>query len=145
MLGVVQTVKSARVSVGGKGTGQIQNGLLMYLCIERGDSEEILHKFLDRVITLRIFEDENKKMNLSLLDTYKKILVVSQFTLSSSTNKGHRPSFDSSESPDKALVLYNKALNYLESKELFVQSGIFGAKMEVESINDGPKTFLVKV
>lgn len=145
MIGVVQTIKSGSVSVDGNIVGKINEGLLLYLCIEKGDDEKKLYTFLDRVISLRVFEDDNNKMNLSLLDTFSSILVISQFTLSANTSKGHRPSFDGAEEKQRAEELYNRALLYLKEKGLYVQSGVFGAKMEVNSINNGPKTFLVKM
>ena len=143
MKAVIQRVLNASCTVDGSVTGAIDSGLLVYFGVDKGDDDSILPRFLDKILKLRIFEDENGKMNLSLSDTGGGMLFISQFTLSADVYRGNRPSFDSAEKPETAEMMYIKASDYLRSKGVNVQLGKFGAHMEISYINDGPVTFVL--
>lgn len=143
MKAVLQTVIKAKCTVDEKITGEIKDGLLIYFGVDKDDEEEALIPFLDKIIKLRIFRDENGKMNKSLLDYGYEILFISQFTLASNPYSGNRPSFDSAARGEDAELFYNKALSYLREKGIKTEEGKFGAHMLIESINDGPKTFFL--
>jgi D-tyrosyl-tRNA(Tyr) deacylase len=143
MRAVIQRVKSAEVLVDGKITGQIDKGLLVFLGVAEGDNEEDLKYILDKTINLRIFEDENEKMNLSIKDVGGKALVVSQFTIQGDARKGRRPSFSGAGNPQKAEMLYNKYADELRKNGIETETGIFAAYMEVNLSNDGPVTILL--
>lgn len=143
MKAVIQRVLNASCTVDGSVTGAIDSGLLVYFGVDKGDDDSILPRFLDKILKLRIFEDENGKMNLSLSDTGGGMLFISQFTLSADVYRGNRPSFDSAEKPETAEMMYIKASDYLKSKGVNVQLGKFGAHMEISYINDGPVTFFL--
>ena len=113
----------------------------MFLGVEKEDVFENAEKLADKICKLRIFEDENEKMNLSVTDVEGELLVVSQFTLCGDCKKGTRPSFDKAASPDVAVKLYNYFIEYLKNKNIPVMTGKFQAMMDVELINDGPVTF----
>jgi len=142
MIAVLQKVNKSYVEVDGKIVGEIGKGINILLGIEKGDTEEDLNKLVKKIINLRIFEDENKKMNLSILDIKGEILVVSQFTLVANLKKGNRPSFENAELPEKAKTLYEKFVKEL-SIYIPVKTGIFGADMKVFIENDGPVTFIL--
>lgn len=141
---VVQRVKESHVKVNEKIVGKIGKGLLLLVGIEKGDSENFLSYMAEKIVNLRIFPDENDKMNLSLLDAGGEILAVSQFTLAGSVEKGRRPSFDNAEAPERAEILFNKFVEILKSKGAKVEKGEFRAMMEVYLINDGPVTFVLE-
>ncbi|MCS7198292.1 MAG: D-aminoacyl-tRNA deacylase [Candidatus Bipolaricaulota bacterium] len=141
---VLQRVREASVEIDGKTVGRIGPGLLIFLGVGKGDSEHDTIFLADRVLGLRIFEDAAGKMNLSVKDVQGEILVVSQFTLYGDTQKGRRPSFDAAAPPDQARVLYELFLQELRRSGLKVESGIFGARMKVFLINDGPVTFILE-
>ena len=143
MKAVIQRTTTAEVRVNGKRTGKINNGLVVLLGVNKGDTEKDSKILADKIINLRIFEDNNGKMNLSLIDTSGSILVISQFTLSSDCKKGRRPSFNNAAQPDHAEFLYNHFINYIKEQNINVKTGIFGAMMEVDFINDGPVTFIL--
>ena len=111
--------------------------------VEKGDEKEKAEKIADKIAKLRIFEDENGKMNKSIKDISGEVLVVSQFTLAGNCAKGTRPSFDRAELPEKANEMYEYFIQQLKDRGLPVQTGVFGAMMEVELINDGPVTFIL--
>ncbi len=141
---VLQRVKEASVEVDGKVIGQIGPGLLVFVGVGKGDSERDAIFLADRVLGLRIFEDTAGKMNLSVKDMQGEILVISQFTLYGSTLKGRRPSFDAAAPPEQARVLYELFLQELRRSGLTIESGIFGARMKVSLVNDGPVTFILE-
>ncbi len=144
MKAVIQSVLDASVTVDEEVIGSIDKGMLVYFCVEKGDSERILPAFLDRLVSMRIFKDENDKMNLDLKSSGADILFISQFTLAANVYKGHRPGFDNAASPDEAERLYNQAVSYIRSKGFKCETGSFGAYMKVKYINDGPETFLLE-
>jgi D-tyrosyl-tRNA(Tyr) deacylase len=140
---VVQRTTGSRVLVNDQEIARINNGLMVLLGIKRGDSTSDADYLMDKIINLRIFPDENDKMNLSLLDVNGEILLVSQFTLYGDARKGRRPSFSNAELPDAALPLFEYSTNILHEAGIKVQTGEFGANMTVEISNDGPVTILL--
>jgi len=141
---VVQRVTGASVTVSSNIVAQIKKGLLVFLGISKIDQEKDIIWMADKIVNLRIFEDNQNKMNESLLDMKGELLVVSQFTLYGDCRKGRRPSFTDSASPEEAKILYDKFLSYLKEKyHINVQQGEFQAHMKVNIINDGPVTLLL--
>ena len=140
MRAVLQRVQEASVTVGGKITGQIGPGLLVLLGVGKGDTETDLEFMVDKIPALRIFEDAAGKMNLSLMDTSKALLAVSQFTLFADTKKGRRPSFIDAMEPEEARRMYAAFCERCRAKGLVVQEGLFAADMKVSLVNDGPVT-----
>ncbi|HRD02548.1 MAG TPA: D-aminoacyl-tRNA deacylase [Candidatus Saccharicenans sp.] len=140
---VLQRVKEARVVVEGQIVGEIGPGVCLLVGIEKGDREAEADYLADKVIELRIFPDEQGKMNLSLRETRGSMLAVSQFTLAGSVKKGRRPSFDQAESPDRAACLFDYFVGRLRASGLKVETGIFQAMMDVYLVNDGPVTFIL--
>lgn len=141
---LVQRVKSASVSIGGKSHSQIGPGLLVFLGIEEADNNEDAEWLAAKVVNLRLFDDDHGVMNLSAIDMGKEILIVSQFTLHASTRKGNRPSYIRAARPEKAIPLYEFFID--RTKSLLgrgVSTGIFGAMMEVSLVNDGPVTIFI--
>lgn len=144
MKALIQRVKRASVSIEGKLYSSITSGLLVFLGVEKDDEKVNAEKLSQKVINLRIFEDENEKMNLSLKDVKGEMLVVSQFTLCGDCKKGTRPSFDKAANPDKAVDLYEYFIKCLKEDNIPVQTGKFRAMMDVELVNDGPVTLWVE-
>ncbi|WP_456393287.1 D-aminoacyl-tRNA deacylase [Persephonella sp.] len=142
MIAVVQRVNSSWVEVDGKIVGKIGRGINILLGVVKGDTDEDIDKLVKKIPYLRIFEDENGKMNLSLVDIGGEALVISQFTLAGNVKKGRRPSFDDAEEPEKAKQMYQKFVERL-SETVPVQTGIFAAHMKVFIENDGPVTFII--
>ena len=141
---VIQRVSEARVRVEGNVVGAIGPGLLLLLCIERGDAAERVRHWARRIPVLRVFNDEQGKMNRSLLDVGGAELVISQFTLTANLHeKGRRPSFVRAEEPGRARELIDLFIRETRAMGVEVASGIFGAMMQVELVNDGPVTFIV--
>ena len=145
MRAVIQRVKKSKVSVDNKTIGSIANGLLVLFAVHVEDTENLIKKMADKIINMRIFEDDNQKMNLSVKDTGGEIMVISQFTLYGDSRKGNRPSFIKSARPDKADLYYNKFIEYLRSQGFQVETGKFGEFMEVELVNSGPTTIILDV
>ena len=141
---LVQRVKESWVVVDGKEVARIGKGLNLLLGIRVGDTEQLADKLVEKVVNLRIFEDERGKFNYSLLDVGGSALVVSQFTLYANTQRGRRPSFEEAEKPERARQLYEYFVKKL-SEYVLVQTGVFGAHMEVFILNDGPVTILLEV
>ena len=140
---VLTRVKSASVTVEGKIIGKIGPGFLILLGVTHEDTEAQAVKLADKLMGLRIFEDENEKMNRSLADVGGEVLVVSQFTLYGNCKKGRRPEFLAAARPEIAVPLYEKFIALCRDKGFHVETGEFGASMEVESVNDGPVTLIV--
>jgi D-aminoacyl-tRNA deacylase len=144
MRAVIQRVKSAAVVVDGITTGQIGRGLLILAAVHRDDDETQLRWIAEKILKLRVFKDEDGKMNRSVTDENGALLVVSQFTLYGDTRKGTRPSYIESAPPEKAEMMYNDLVHYLrENSNQTVEEGIFGAMMEVSLVNDGPVTIIL--
>ncbi len=144
MKALIQRVKRASVSIGGQLYSSINSGLLVFLGVEKDDEKENAEKLAQKIINLRIFEDENDKMNLSVKDVQGEILVVSQFTLCGDCKKGTRPSFDKAANPDTANSLYEYFVKCLEEANFPIKTGKFRAMMDVELVNDGPVTLWVE-
>lgn len=143
MKAVIQRVLNSQVEVDNKIVGKIDNGFLILLGVEQGDTNKDAEILAQKTSKLRIFSDENDKMNLSILDTKYDILVVSQFTLCASCKKGNRPSFTNSASPEIANDLYEYFISQLKNLGINrVENGAFGADMKVSLVNDGPVTIL---
>ena len=143
MRSVVQRVDRVRVLIGDKRISEIGKGLLVLLGIEQGDRKNDADYLSDKIMNLRIFEDENGKMNLSLLDIRGEMLVVSQFTLLGDCRKGRRPSFAGAENPDRARVLYDYFIQKTQAIIGNVVQGEFQAMMSIELVNNGPVTMLL--
>lgn len=143
MRALIQKVSRAEVSVSGQTIGAIGTGLLVFLGVADDDTEEDLSYLLRKIIHLRIFEDENDKMNLSLQDVGGSILAVSQFTLFASTKKGNRPSFTQAGKPEFSRRMYEKFIEGCRKAGVPTECGRFGAHMEVALVNDGPVTIWI--
>ncbi len=140
---VVQRVNESNVKVDGKIVGQISKGLTLLVGFTHTDNEKIIDHLINKIINLRIFDDENKIMNKSILDVDGKILSISQFTLYADAKKGNRPSYIEAMRPEKAVVLYDYFNDSLR-KHIDVETGIFGADMKVSIVNDGPVTIILE-
>ena len=143
MIIVAQRCSSAKVLINKKAFSEIQSGLLLLIGIEKGDDQKDIFKMANKIINLRVFEDDEGKMNLSVLDIAGSILAVSQFTLCANVKNGRRPSFANAESPDTSFGLYKKLTNEFRSKGVKTLEGVFGETMNVELINNGPATFII--
>ena len=144
MRAVVQRVKQSTVKTDNEIVGQIGSGLLVLLGVAKGDTAKDADYLANKIINLRIFEDQDRKMNRSLLETGGELLAVSQFTLLADCRKGRRPSFIEAAEPEKATDLYETFVNMVRAKGVAVQTGRFGAMMEVALINDGPVTIIIE-
>ena len=140
MITVLQRARQARVEVAGEIIGQIDQGLLVLLCAEQGDSDKLADKLLAKILKLRIFSDEAGKMNRSVQDIGGGLLVVSQFTLAADTKGGNRPSFTGAAAPDEGRRLYEYFVEQARAAHPIVQTGQFAADMQVHLVNDGPVT-----
>lgn len=141
---VIQRVKNASVEVEGNIVGKIEKGFLVLLGIKQGDTKEQADYLVRKLCNLRIFTDENGKMNLNLKNVAGKLLIVSQFTLYANCEGGNRPSFIEAAKPEEAIPLYEYFCEKCEEQEIEVQKGIFGAEMKVELLNDGPVTIVIE-
>ena len=147
MKAVIQRVKSAKINIDGKVHSEINDGLLVFIGIMKNDKEQYADLLAKKITDLRIFGDENDKMNLSVKDISGEIMVISQFTLCTDNKKsGNRPGFFNAEEPTKAKVMYEKFIGYCGSyyNEDKIKQGVFAAKMEIYLINDGPVTILLE-
>jgi len=144
MIGLIQRVLEAKVVVDGATVGQIQTGILLLLGVEREDTEAQAKRLLERVLNYRIFEDNEGRMNRSLLDIQGGLLVVPQFTLPADTQRGNRPSFTPAAPPEQGKQLFDYFCQQIEVQGHKLQSGVFGADMKVHLINNGPVTFWLK-
>ena len=144
MKAVVQRVKQTTLSVDGERVSQIPFGLTVFLGVKVGDTEKDAAYLAKKIAALRIFEDENGKMNLSVKDVGGEVLLVSQFTLYGDASHGNRPSFTLAERPERAQPLYEYAVKELSAYGIPVKKGVFGADMKIEQLNDGPVTILLE-
>ena len=140
---VLQKVREASVVVDRKVVSRIKKGLCLLVGIEKGDTSEDAAFLAKKTAELRIFPDEEGKMNLSIKDIGGDILAVSQFTLAGSVRKGRRPGFDKAEHPEKANTIFNQFVDFIRNQGIHVETGIFAALMEVNLVNDGPVTFIL--
>lgn len=145
MIALIQRVSNASVTVNDEIVGEIDHGILLLLGVEKGDDKNTLIKLADKVLKLRMFNDEQGKMNLNLAQSNGELLVVSQFTLVANTQKGNRPGFSLAASPQISEALYESFIEYCRSKGVKTQTGQFGADMQVALVNDGPVTFHIQV
>nr|WP_315229115.1 D-aminoacyl-tRNA deacylase [uncultured Limnohabitans sp.] len=145
MKAVLQRVSEARVVIDGQTVGEIGQGLMVLLCAEKGDTEAVGQKMLDKILKLRVFYDEAGKMNHSVNDVAGGLLVVSQFTLAADTRSGTRPSFTSAASADEGRRLYDAFVAQAKVQHANVQTGVFGADMKVHLVNDGPVTIPITI
>ncbi len=140
MLALVQRVAQARIEVGGRVVGQIEQGLLVLVCAEPADTEALADKLVAKLLKLRVFADAAGKMNLSVVDVKGSLLVVSQFTLAADVSGGNRPSFTAAAGPELGRRLYERVLSSARALHAPVACGEFGADMQVHLVNDGPVT-----
>lgn len=145
MIALIQRVSQASVMAAGQVTGSISKGLLVLLCAERGDTEVQVDILLKKMLRYRVFGDEAGKMNLSVQDVQGGLLIVSQFTLAADTRSGTRPSFGPAADPAKGKALYEHFVTQAQASALTIQTGVFGADMQVSLTNDGPVTFWLQV
>lgn len=145
MKAVIQRVGRTALSVDNKLISEISSGLAVYFGIKAGDTKEQAAAMAKRIVALRIFEDENGKMNLSVKDTGGEILLISQFTLYGDCSHGNRPSFTEAERPERAEPLYEYVADLLRGYGISVKQGVFGADMKIEQYNDGPVTIIYEV
>ena len=143
MIAVLQRVTTGKVKINDRIVGNIDNGLVILLGVHRDDKEEDIIFLADKVIGLRIFNDNNGKMNISLQDAEGSVLVISQFTLCGDWRKGRRPSFKKAADPDKGKLLYDGFIDAVRSRGINVETGEFGAAMDVSLVNSGPVTFVL--
>ena len=145
MKALIQRVSCASVSVAGAVVGEIENGLLVFVGIEKGDTHAQGQRMAGRLLSYRVFSDPEGKMNLSVADVDGSLLMISQFTLAADTKKGKRASFSSAAPPEEAEAIFDSLVEELRSQHPHVATGQFGADMQVSLINDGPVTFLLTV
>ncbi|MDD2235012.1 MAG: D-aminoacyl-tRNA deacylase [Desulfitobacteriaceae bacterium] len=143
MRSLVQRVKKANVKVQGNIVGSISSGILVFLGVGKDDTQADLNWMVKKLVDLRIFEDKDRKMNYSIKDISGEILLVSQFTLYGDCRKGNRPSFSEAALPDTAKGMYKQVIEAIIQRGIKLETGTFGAEMEVELVNDGPVTFLL--
>jgi len=145
MIGLIQRVSSAKVEVSGEVIGQIDRGLLVLLGVQRGDDQRAADRLLEKLLTYRVFEDADQRMNRSLLDVGGALLVVSQFTLAANTQKGTRPGFSTAAPPTEGERWYEYFVHEARRRVDRVETGRFGANMSVHLVNEGPVTFWLEV
>lgn len=145
MIALIQRVSSASVTVKHKNIGQISTGILALIGVQKLDDEDKADRLLKKILNYRIFEDEQQRMNLSLLDIQGGLLLVPQFTLAADTVKGLRPGFSTAASPDDGKRLFDYLLQQAQSQYKSVSSGLFGADMQVSLVNEGPATFWLEI
>jgi len=141
---VIQRVKKASVMVDDQTISEINHGLLVLACVEKGDNEKVLDWIAEKLVNLRIFSDENGKFNLNIKDVNGEILLISNFTVCGFLKKGTRPTFHLAESPEVAKDLLSKLAQKIREKEVSVKEGVFGAYMQIKLVNDGPVTLFLE-
>ena len=144
MKAVIQRVKNASLTINEEIYSKINSGMVVLFCVEKEDTEDKLEWMATKIASLRMFEDENGKMNKSIIDINGEILIVSQFTLAADCKKGTRPSFDNAENPEKAKEMYEQFVKKIKNKNIGVKTGVFAADMQVLLCNDGPVTFVLE-
>ena len=145
MQALAQRVSSAKICIDGKTHASINEGILAYLCFEAGDEEEVIDKFISKIINFSFFKGDNNIMSASLKEIGGELMIISQFTLSAVTDKGNKPSFHRAAETDKANFLYNSLIRRLNESAIRFQSGVFGSDMDIHSVNAGPVTFSFKI
>lgn len=145
MIALIQRVAEAKVVVNNKNIGEIQQGILAFIGIEKNDHDETVSRLVDKVLSYRVFADEEDKMNLSVQDIKGGMLLVPQFTLAADTQKGCRPSFSSAAPPEEGERLFNEFVKQAKNKYEHIETGQFGADMKISLLNDGPVTFWLQV
>jgi D-tyrosyl-tRNA(Tyr) deacylase len=145
MIGLLQRVSSASVTVDGKVVGAIERGLLVLVGVQKGDSEREADRLLERLLTYRVFPDDSDRMNRSVQDVGGGLLLVSQFTLAADTRSGTRPGFSTAAPPDEGRRLFDYFVSRARQRHSLVETGVFGANMQVALVNDGPVTFWLEV
>lgn len=143
MKALIQRVSEAKVTIGTDVFSEIGKGMLVFLGVEKGDTLRDLEYLARKITHLRIFEDEQKKMNRSIQDIGGEMLVVSQFTLAADCRKGNRPSFDTAEEPARAREMYERFVSMLKAEGIKIETGDFGSAMQVSLVNDGPVSILL--
>jgi D-tyrosyl-tRNA(Tyr) deacylase len=143
MKALIQRVSEARVTIGSSIIGRIGRGMLIFLGVEKGDTEQDSDYMVKKIARLRIFEDADGKMNLSVKESRGEVLLVSQFTLTADCRKGNRPSFDRAEKPEKAGAFYLNIIDKLKQEDIPTSAGEFAGDMQVHLINDGPVTIML--
>lgn len=144
MICLIQRVKEASVKIEGREISSISYGMLIFIGFEKGDTEEVFEKAIEKILNLRIFDDNQGKLNQSILEIKGEILLVSQFTLAADIRRGRRPSFDNALEPEKSNIYFERFYKKLKDSNLKVGKGVFGEKMEIHLINDGPVTIIGK-
>jgi len=145
VIALIQRVSGARVEVQGRVIGEISQGLLALIGVEKGDDQAKADRLLQRILAYRVFADADDKMNLSVADVAGGLLLVSQFTLAADTRKGNRPGFSTAAAPQEAQMLFNYLVDQAKKSHSVVETGEFGADMQVSLTNDGPVTFYLQV
>ena len=145
MQALAQRVSSAKIHIDSKVYSSINRGILAYVCFEKDDSEEVIEKFIHKIIIFSFFKGDRGVMSASLKEIEGELMIVSQFTLSAVTNKGNKPSFHKSAGNEKANNLYDSLIKRLNEYPIHFQSGVFGSDMDIHSVNSGPVTFSFKI
>ena len=145
MQALAQRVSSAKICINAKTHASIKEGILAYVCFEKDDEEDVVDKFISKIINFSFFKGDNNIMSASLKEIGGELMIISQFTLSAVTDKGNKPSFHRAAETDKANFLYNSLLRRLDESAIRFQSGVFGSDMDIHTVNAGPVTFSFKM
>ena len=145
MQALAQRVSSAKICINAKTHASIKEGILAYVCFEKDDEEDVVDKFISKIINFSFFKGDNNIMSASLKEIGGELMIISQFTLSAVTDKGNKPSFHRAAETDKANFLYNSLILRLNESAIRFQSGVFGSDMDIHSVNAGPVTFSFKI
>ncbi|MDC0942621.1 D-aminoacyl-tRNA deacylase [Gammaproteobacteria bacterium] len=145
MQALAQRVSSAKIRINAKTHASIKEGILAYVCFEKNDEEEVVDKFISKIINFSFFKGDKNIMSASLKEIGGELMIISQFTLSAVTDKGNKPSFHRAAETDKANFLYNSLIRRLNESAIRFQSGVFGSDMDIHSVNAGPVTFSFKI